>query len=74
MRDVAGASPSGLGAVDKAVEAVNTLKVLGSLSKMADLLKASAAAAAAALGSCPAAGAMPALVGERLVGDGVFAG
>jgi hypothetical protein len=51
--------------VDKAVEAVNTLKVLGSLSKMADLLKASAAAAVAAalaLGSCTAGCATPALV------------
>ena len=39
VKDVAGASPSGLGAVDKAVEAVNSLKVLGSLNKMAGLLK-----------------------------------
>lgn len=39
VQDLAGTSATGLGTVDKAVEAVNTVKVIAGLNKMADLLK-----------------------------------
>jgi hypothetical protein len=38
VKDLAGES-SGLATVDKAVEAVNTLKVVSGLNRMSDLLK-----------------------------------
>ena len=41
VKDLAGSSPSGLGTVDTAVEAANTLKVMAALRKMADLLQVS---------------------------------
>ena len=54
MRGVAGSS--GLATIDKASEAVNSVKVLNSLNKMADLLRVRVAERAAA-------GGMPALGG-----------
>ncbi|PSC75550.1 calcium sensor EFh [Micractinium conductrix] len=39
VQDLAGRGPTGLGTVDKAMEAVNTVKVVAALNKMADLLK-----------------------------------
>ncbi|KAL4860223.1 hypothetical protein ACK3TF_000410 [Chlorella vulgaris] len=41
VKDLAGDTPQGLSTVDKAVEAVNTVKVVAGLNKMAKLLKAS---------------------------------
>lgn len=44
VQDLAGSTgPTGLATVDKAVDAVNTLKVVAGLNKMAELLKASSA-------------------------------
>lgn len=39
VKELAGSSPTGLGTVDKAVEAANTLKVVAGLNRMAELLK-----------------------------------
>lgn len=41
VQDIAGPAPTGLGTVDKAVEAINTVKVISALNSMAGLLKAS---------------------------------